>query len=143
MKQVLRCVVCGGVAFDCACWRVAAFQAEIERCQARIERGNLGPGRRYWEGQLATATRLHAIAKAAVGAATSLPLFSHAQTAPYPDCPASATCVQLLLPSAFQLSAADGATLGFAVMGVWATAWAVRMWVRALNAADNGGSKED
>lgn len=57
-----------------------------------------------------------------------------AQTAATPECPASASCVVLLLPSAFSLSAEDGALLGGAIVGVWAAAFAFRAAIRALRA---------
>jgi hypothetical protein len=134
--QQLRCRVCGGIAFDCKCWAVAALEVEIARCDAVLA-GQRARRDVFVRQRQAAAQLLSQAKAAAVLAGASVPLWAQAQeAAPYPECPASASCVYLLLPRAFQLSAEDGFAIGVAIVGILACAYAFKAAVRALNVAD-------
>jgi len=71
--------------------------------------------------------------RAPLAGALLLPALSHAQEAPaYPECPASAQCVLLLLPKAYSLDAVDGLVIGGAIVGVYAAAYLWRSARKAL-----------
>jgi hypothetical protein len=52
------------------------------------------------------------------------------------------TCTQVTGPDIWNLSAEDGFILAAAVIGVWASAVAIRALIRALNVADTPASSE-
>lgn len=127
----LRCFVCGGPAFDCACVSVGRDAAEVVQFDALpYESGRVDcvMDRRIWR----------VVALFSVLCALVLVAFpSEAQTCPDP----AASSVTLVLPVAFSLSAEDGYALGMSIVVIWAAAYAWRMAIKALDVADRGDAE--